>query len=374
MRRARGERHRAESGRRSHRGARRIALLTALCALVACADEPVDAPAAARLSLLSVGDLGTPAAEDETRARLRVGDALAAEDRRLPIDALVLLGDNFYPDGLGAHELVPRIAENVVAPLCHFLALDGPRSPEVEGACGVPRDARHPVPVHATLGNHDYGLERSPELQRRVVPEFVPRFRVPSGLTEVIEIAPGVSLVLLETQKIYEQPEANAAWVTDALLEAKGPWRIVAAHHPPLPLDDGNDFEFMTRGGAAMREAVAAAGVPVQLWLAGHEHNLQLLEGPGLGASLVVIAGSGSDLRSPESHPQQRFARKEHGFARVDWVGPDGAEQLVVTLFVVPDEVPIPVARAAVDVEGRAVPAPAPDAGSSVPAPAPDAG
>ena len=195
------------------------------------------------------------------------------------------------------------------------------------------------------------------------MPEFVPGFRVPDGITEVVELGGGVSLVLLETQKIYEQPDANAPWVTDALLQAKGPWRIVAAHHPPVPLDDGNDLEFMTRGSAAVREAVAAAGVPVQLWLAGHEHNLQLLDGPGLGASLVVVAGSGSDRRSPEAHPQQRFARKEHGFARVDWIGEGGAETLVVTLFAVPDETPIPVASAAIDVEGAAAPAPAPDAG-----------
>jgi hypothetical protein len=73
--------------------------------------------------------------------------------------------------------------------------------------------------------------------------------------------------------------------------------------------------------------------VPVQLAVAGHEHNLQVidLEEPLLG--LQVIAGGGSRHRPIEGHLHARLLGVENlGFARIELVeGPP--QRLRVTLF-----------------------------------------
>ncbi|MFM7786579.1 MAG: hypothetical protein ACKPE6_18360, partial [Gammaproteobacteria bacterium] len=53
--------------------------------------------------------------------QIAVGAAMQRAHRANPVDAVVLLGDNFYPDGLLADELVPRIIENVARPYCDFV-------------------------------------------------------------------------------------------------------------------------------------------------------------------------------------------------------------------------------------------------------------
>ena len=94
---------------------------------------------------------------------------------------------------------------------------------------------------------------------------------------------------------------------------------MVVAHHP---VD-------LTPKGDVLREALAAAGVPVQLWVAGHDHNLQVGTPDPPSPSLQIVSGAGSDP-TPAKYPlpEPRFFAQALGFARIDFTG----ERLVATL------------------------------------------
>jgi len=296
---------------------------------------PNGLPTAQRLSLLAVGDTGRslpfrPFAEGQRS----VARGLAAEDRRAPVDALLLLGDNFYPDGLEPQTLVKQIRKNLVGPYCRFAALDGPRAAEVRDACALPPEARHPVAILAVLGNHDYNLGESPELERRTIPLFLSNWRTTEADAEVVELGEGVSLVLADASRIGMKRSAQA--LVEALERARGPWRILATHEPialreDRPARPGSTTE-------AMRRAIAAASVPVQLVLTGHRHNLQVMTPSLPKPGLHVIVGGGSS-RKPLRWPpfeERRFAIETTGFARVDLLGSGDEQGLLVSLFTMP--------------------------------------
>lgn len=336
------------------RGRASLALAVGLVGLllVGCGAGP-GPPAGARLSVLALGDTGQePGWLSRLSGQARVARALADADRRAPAQALVLLGDNFYPDGLRDSDQDERIRENVVRPYCHFVAL-GPRGRErLADACDESRPGRHPIPILAVLGNHDYKLRQSPELQRKRVPMYVSNWDVPGELAEVSELGAGVSLVRVDTMRIVDGESIDP--LVRALRRARGPWRIVAAHHPMA--DTGHGLEAGLR--ERMDRAFARAGVPVQLYLAGHEHNLQLLALPAPAPALHVISGAGSESRPPhEAGDERLFARDALGFARVDLVAAEGQEQLCATLHALDGPPPLARARAVarwcVDAEGR---------------------
>jgi hypothetical protein len=297
-------------------------------------DAPLP-PAAARFSLLAVGDTGHRAKRFAWLTPQRaVGDALEATHRERPADLLALLGDNFYPDGLEARELEPRIAENLVAPYCAFLDLTAPLSARVEASCPLPAARRRPVPVRAVLGNHDWRAPESPDLQQDAIPRYLANWRLQKGGAYVEEAAAGVSVVFFDST--HGRTREGLVRLTEALASARGPWRVVVAHHP---ID-------ASPKGALVREAIAAAGVPVHLWLAGHEHNLQLGEPGAPGPALQVVAGGGSHATGLKYDlPGRRVFRRSLGYARVDLV-PGGAgaseDALVVALVAVR---PFPAAR-----------------------------
>ena len=314
----------------------RVAAAVVAAALLAACSPPTevvgaDPPGRIRLSLFAFGDTGFPPGWFRSlQTQMRVGAVLEAEQRRRPADALVLLGDNFYPDGLLEKELAYRIRENVVRPYCVFLALDGPESSRVEDACEPARRGERPIPFHAVLGNHDTEVPESPRLQREIVPRFVPNWHVPSQSIEVVEIAdsalqPGVSLILYDAMALAERNDT--ASLERALRSAKGPWRILANHYP---IHDSHP-------GRWIQQALAGIDVPVHLHLAGHEHNLQIGVSAPSSPYLQVVAGAGGSARAVK-HPLVggRFALIQPGFARVDLVGEGDAARLVVTLVALP--------------------------------------
>jgi 3-deoxy-D-manno-octulosonic acid kinase len=315
-----------------------------------------------RASLLAVGDTGRlrplPALFEGQRA---VAHGMEREHRRAAVDALVLLGDNFYTDGLTRETLVPRVRANVVTPYCFLLALDGPRSNEVESACHVAQADRKPTPVFAVLGNHDLEHPESAQLQREAVADFVPGWRMSASLAQRFRVAPGVDLILFESEPSIDDREAIGEALRTAIRDAPGPWRILATHRP-IATDDlgrprlGGYPEFV-------RAAIASAGRPVQLVLAAHHHSLQAFAVGAPIPSLQLGLGGGARAEPPlasDDHPDVRFSRRALGFARIDVVRIEGREQLVASLFESPSLPALDpfvqerlVARFAVDPLGR---------------------
>lgn len=313
-----------------------VAAVVVAAALLAACSAPselvgADPPGDIRLSFFALGDTGaTPKWLRSGQPQMRVGAALEAEQRRRPADALVLLGDNFYPDGLLEKELEYRVRENVVRPYCAFLALDGPESSRVEDACEPERRGERPVPFLAVLGNHDTEIPESPRLQREIVPRFVPNWHVPAQSTEVIELAdselqPGVSLILYDPIALAERNDT--ASLERALRSAKGPFRILVGHYP---IHDSHP-------GPWIQKALAGIDVPVHLHLAGHDHNLQIGVPAPASPYLQVVAGSGGSQRAVK-HPLLggRFALIQPGFSRIDLIGDGDDARLVVSLVALP--------------------------------------
>ena len=252
---------------------------------------------------------------------------MAQEQRRLPAAALLLLGDNFYSEGLLANEAVKRIRENVVTPFCSFVAPDGPRWAEVADACEVPVADRTPIPIIAVLGNHDHNTADSPNLQRTLVHQFVSNWDMPPEIATVREMGHGVSLIVIDSEALDRGDDP--APLSNALLASKGPWRIVVGHHPVGLADVG--FR------KALETAVLATGVRPQLLLAGHEHNLQIAIADSPFPALTAIAGSGSRVRGERYGVLgSQFVAAEAGFARIDLDGDGPAQRLVVSLIETP--------------------------------------
>lgn len=288
--------------------------------------DAVAPPPGAVWSLFALGDTGLPPRPSRWwTPQLGVGGALTASDRVHPVDALVLLGDNFYPNGLEEATLEAQIADNLVAPYCRFLALEGPLSPQVASACPLPPGDRHPVPLLAVLGNHDYVAPASPKLQAEVVSQYLSNWRLEAGGAWVWESDAGVSVVFWDSTPGRLRSEIGQ--LGEALRASAGPWRIVVAHHP---LDLSSKTE-------VVRAEIARSGVPIHLWLSGHEHNLQVSEPGEPGPALQVISGGGSSARGIKYDiPGRRFFAERQGYARVDLVQPDPLrpdhEELVVSL------------------------------------------
>ena len=291
-------------------------------------EEPV-------LSFLAVGDTGDklpwrPFGEGQRS----VGRGMAEEDRREPVDAVLLLGDNFYPDGLQRFELVHRLRRNLVGPFCRFASSEGPRWKQVASACSLAEAERNPVPIFVIFGNHDSNSEESPELQRSAVPLYLANWKASRSLVDANELEAGVTLIRVDAEEIKEQGVSDP--VRLALDRARGRWRILITHEP-LTLREGERPPAGSFKGL-VRRAIAEAFRAPQLVLSGHDHNLQVAPLDLGRPALQVIAGGGSSRRALKQPPYQRrgFGIATTGFARIDLMGRGDEQGLRVSIFTMP--------------------------------------
>ncbi len=275
------------------------------------------------LSLLALGDTGKRTSWPTSfLPQYRVGEALAREDRRSPVEALLFLGDNFYPDGLSRRTLRGRLRENLAGPYCHFLQLTEKGRGAVRDVCDRAPEATHPVPIIAVTGNHDVGRVQGVRLQRERLPVFLGNWLMPETARSY-ELGGGVSVIAFHSEPVMQGLSADA--LAEAIRGSRGPWRIVIAHHPVADPGAGWKSDYAERVLAAL----AVAGQPVHLFLAGHQHSLQALRGPG--AALHVVSGAGgADIRPLSPAGAERlYAEVAYGFVRIDV----SADALDVTFF-----------------------------------------
>jgi hypothetical protein len=306
-----------------------VAGCVAMMASLGCPGESAPssrAGAEASGSLLAVGDTGRRwrALPWLFEGQLAVGVAMQREHATAPVDAVILLGDNFYPDGLLPGELVPRILENVARPYCALVAPSAELAEQLSDGCGEPGAP----PIFAVVGNHDLRSPSSIPLQKSEVPRFILNWEVPDeGGPTVRELPGGISLIFLVSESPWGDAQVEA--LAAALDRAQGPFRVVVGHRPPIAGHPGLS-QMVARASKLSQRVIHA-------YLAGHVHGLGAIPGQGDEPALTVIAGSGSRADLQES-PEYRVTGADRlleilGFARLDSYpeGPDA--HLEITLF-----------------------------------------
>jgi acid phosphatase len=244
--------------------------------------EPTGETEAASINFLVVGDTGKPTTE-----RTRVVSAMRAHVKNHRCDAAVLLGDNFYENGVES--------------------VDDPRFDEdFEGLFDV---KSFPMPFYVALGNHDCNGNAEAQVEYTAKNE---RWRMPdrSYRESIRRNGVAVDLFVTDTNLLLESNEASEdqlEWLKDSLEASDARWKIVIGHHPVL-----------TGGRHHASPEVSSALGPildecdVDFYLSGHDHDLQLLDS-GRGWRQVV-SGAGSKLRSTAWIDETLFAQACPGF------------------------------------------------------------
>ena len=198
--------------------------------------------------LAVVGDIG-----DAGKAALAAGATvaqLAADD---PFDALVLLGDNVYPDGEPS-----RLQDTVFTPFADVLASG--------------------TELVAIIGNHDVIGGHGDDQVAVLGMEGRWWSRIYGD----------VLLVGLDSNDIDAPGQLEFLEATLAASDAR--WRIVAVHHPPYSAGyQGSSIE--------VRDALAPIleRHGVQLVLSGHDHDYQ--RSLPINGVTYVVSGAGSGTR-----------------------------------------------------------------------------
>jgi hypothetical protein len=297
-------------------------------------------------SLIALGDAGEVTGIMKDNAKMMT--KLFRQDR---LDALIFLGDNFYPTGLNFNseqdpkKEVPKRIKDMLGPFREIMR-------------GLGRQN-----VHAVPGNHDYyarlvvdrsfllglfsvqalpvgisnkGNQRADTISTWTYHYGMPEqafYQVKKELPDSLQIIFLDSAVFLRTQPQFWRPAL--AKLKQLLVSTQYrpaiKWRILVLHHPLYSVGDHGGYsdwdperrvvtyrnlcdpdtsaiEFFFQQADpenlcaaryhAYRDSVSAAllrsGVPVQLALSGHDHTLQLLYYPHTLPQIHLISGAGS--------------------------------------------------------------------------------
>jgi predicted phosphodiesterase len=229
----------------------------------------------------AVGDSGV---KGETQTR--VANAIATACKSLNCDLGLMLGDNIYPDGAESGDEDEELAAFLTDPW-------------------VPIGA----PLYAVLGNHDrYGdAARQLKYGRRFIEhKDAPHagvFRMPA-YNYLVEVG-HVLFVGVDTDDITDAQ-------VDALIKKVESYpqdriRVAFGHHPWL--SNGAHGNAKPKRYGPLEKLLCNR---FDLYLAGHDHDLQLLA-PQCGVTMVV-SGAGSKLRPAGNGPNTQFSDSMPGF------------------------------------------------------------
>jgi len=206
-------------------------------------------------------------------------------------DFIALLGDNFYMDGIASA-----------------------RDPRWESDFEVPfPKSEFPGPFHPVLGNHDYrGNPRAQVEYSR----SSPRWRMPGfyySASFEIDADNALEVFFLDTTPIDDWEdcaEGQLRWLEDKLATSNARWKIAAGHHAIFSGGTSGASSRLRRRLGPLFEQYG-----VSLYLAGHDHDLELLD--SRAGWLEVVSGSTSRPRRVRWTPRSLFATSEVGYVRI---------------------------------------------------------
>lgn len=233
-----------------------------------------------------------------------VADRMEEVARVLDAEFVMSLGDNFYPNGVAS----------VDDPNWNYSFED------------VYKGYHLNIPWHVVLGNHDYRGNPQAQLDYTWKSQ---RWNMPSRYFNYdyeLDDEGLLSLVFIDTSpfehKYYDEEKYGQVWSqdstrqiqwADSVLKAKSKssWLIVAGHHPMY--SGGKRIEATSDVRSHLEPLLTRNNVDV--YFAGHEHDMQYIKPKG--KLHHFISGAGSEVRPTGMLDFSKYAISEHGFMAV---------------------------------------------------------
>ena len=176
---------------------------------------------------------------------------------------------------------------------------------------------------YPVLGNHDYRGTPQAEIDYTKTQS---RWTMPARyytITQKIDDKTSARFIFLDSNPlviknhgyysdmVLQDTVQQLKWLDSVLVHAKEEWKIVVAHHPVYSSNPrhGNSERLI----ALLKPKLEKHGV--QLYLSGHDHDLQHQK--PAGTVDYVISGAGSQTRRTTEHLTTKFTRDVSGFAAV---------------------------------------------------------
>jgi len=257
-------------------------------------EAPAVDPRPESVRFVAVGDVGK-SNPDQRAVASTIDRACAGE-----CDFAVLLGDNLYPRGM-AHDTDERMDE-VLAP---FVELD--------------------LPLYLALGNHDYGHGRDHAAAAAQIRWAASHEAVHlAGHAYAFDAGPARLWAVDSTRVFWYGHRPQSEWLSAELDAYPDRVRIVFGHHTMRSNGrhgNAGEYEGWRRvpwmsGRPLARLFDQAVCGRADLYLSGHDHNLQLLDHCG---TTLIVSGSGASTQPLEDRGNSpQFAAAEAGFALVE--------------------------------------------------------
>lgn len=255
------------------------------------------------LQFIAMGDWGRNGADHQKQVAVQLGKAATA----LNANFIISTGDNFYPSGV----------ISVNDPLFRYSFED------------IYTDFSLQWDWYVVLGNHDY--KSNPDAQvaytkvsrRWKMPAryYSKKFAINGDTTQQVLIA------FIDTNPLIAEFYKNAEygpnvrtqdsteqkkWLEKVLSDSSEniKWKIVVGHHPPYSGGgrvNGYDTKAINK---SLKGILDKYGVDV--YLAGHEHNLQHITPPG--KTQYFISGAASESTPAQLLPISKMAAATYGF------------------------------------------------------------
>jgi tartrate-resistant acid phosphatase type 5 len=257
-----------------------------------------------KLVFYTLGDQGTGG-----KKQRKVAAAMEREAKKSGRpDFVLLLGDNFYNNGV--------------------VSINDPQWQAKFERIYNGAQLKN-IPFFAVLGNHDYRLNSDAQVQYTIQGQGSKRWQMPDKFYRVdlgrVKNRPLLRLVGLDTTNVDSFTQ-QASFIQQSFKSDKNRplWRIVAGHHP---------LYSASRHGPtrSMHPEILPAmqNSKIHLYLAGHDHNLQLIK--LMFSPIQVVSGGGGRVLYPIVRGQEgvRFAKSKFGFVKVVV----GEQEMKITFF-----------------------------------------
>jgi tartrate-resistant acid phosphatase type 5 len=241
------------------------------------------------LEFIALGDAGT--GDDEQQAVARAMGKYASQN---PVEFVLYLGDNFNPDGVDDEydEKFQTYFEQVY----DKILLN--------------------IPFYVVLGNHDYRgdtyaqIEYTNRSSRWRMPDYYYTFTSQHDGADLCQFFAIDTTPIVKWDRIKEQ----MTWLEDALNKSRARWKIVFGHHPVYSNGKQGDSDDLKYTVLPILERYN-----VDVYLCGHDHDLQILD--QVNGVNYLVSGTGAQPTDTNCGNNTIYASSQLGFMafRISW-------------------------------------------------------